>query len=157
MDIRVEEANRGSGATGENDQITSSKVFLHLGVAPQGTLERRLRMPRRRVLQDLCPVQPVSTAPLSGCKRQPLPAGSLAILEGDTEERLIPVNLAGGVLDAGFNLIWKNYRCGHFLHAEFKMLIPVASVRSKPTGSIKKKSGETSVMRKHMTKDRKKY
>lgn len=57
-------------------------------------------------------------------------------------ERLIPVNLAGGVLDAGFNLIWKNYRCGHFLHAEFKMLIPVASVRSKPAGSIKKKVGK---------------
>jgi len=61
------------------------------------------------------------------------------------------------VLDAGFNLIWKNYKCDHFLHAEFKMLIPAASVKKQTSWLNQEKSGETSVMRKHMTKDRKKY
>lgn len=102
------------------------------------------------------PVQPVSTAPRRGCRRQPLPAGPRAALEeGDNEREADPRKPAGGLLDAGCHSIWKNYKWDHFLHPEFKMLIPVASVKKQTSWLNQEKSGETSVMRKHMTKEKK--
>lgn len=61
-------------------------------------------------------------------------------------EVLTQVSVAGGVLDS--DLTWKIKMCDHILHAKFKMLIPITSIK-KQTSLIKEKSwGGIAVMRK---------